>query len=614
MRRGNGLSGCAGGHKIATIGPLGEAVPCRDHPVRTTGLTGVLGMKRRIVVAAAATQPGSHCLTVAYPFLLSAVLCLLAMLWQGQDASWDLLNYHLYTPLAWLEGRLFAVPGGAMLDGVPVPLDVAAAQLQTWHNPLLDLPLAVWVREGGSGVLVSAWLCLPVVVAVGFALRTMDLLWPAGRSWGRTLFAALAGMSGAAVLPAVGTSFNDAFVAAFVLAALWWVVDSHGKRGPWATWLPVGVLAGAAAGLKLTSAIHCVGFLAAALCAGPGRWRLMRVLALGVGGVSGFVSTWGYWGWQVWQQYGNPLFPYFNQWFASPDAAALPHTDERFQLANAWDWVLVPFQLWVPSTRFSEMAVADPRILLGLAALGLGLVLAWRGQRAGVASGASAQAQEDRVPAWDRLLPVAVFVVAAFAAWACVYGIYRYLFALELLCAMLFAATLHAWVAPRWRWACLPLALVALDAATDPPRWGRQPFHTPMVEVQWPALPADAMVVTSGIVPMAHAVAFLQQPVPVLSVYNNFMAPTRCTGLQRQVEARIRAHAGSLWLLRPVEDVSAAWTRVQAYDLDVEGLCLPVQDSLMALELCPLRRTAFRPGLPGPSGISAGAGVCLGGD
>jgi len=36
----------------------------------------------------------------------------------GQDANWDLQNYHYYNPWAWRNGRIFT-------------WDVAAAQLQT---------------------------------------------------------------------------------------------------------------------------------------------------------------------------------------------------------------------------------------------------------------------------------------------------------------------------------------------------------------------------------------------------------------------------------------------------------------------------------------------------
>ncbi len=50
----------------------------------------------------------------------------------GQDANWDLQNYHFYGPWALLEGRAFGC-------------DIAAAQLQTYLNPLLDLPFYAMV-------------------------------------------------------------------------------------------------------------------------------------------------------------------------------------------------------------------------------------------------------------------------------------------------------------------------------------------------------------------------------------------------------------------------------------------------------------------------------------
>src|SRR5687768_5527015 len=92
---------------------------------------------------------------------------LLAALVQRQDANWDLRNYHLYTPLAWLDGRL--------------DYDIAAAQMQTWHNPIADLPFALLVRAGASGWLVTLWLALPSFIALWFGLRLLDALMPAQR-------------------------------------------------------------------------------------------------------------------------------------------------------------------------------------------------------------------------------------------------------------------------------------------------------------------------------------------------------------------------------------------------------------------------------------------------
>ena len=67
-------------------------------------------------------------------FGLAVVLPLVAMLLLGVDANWDLRNYHLYNVHAWFTGR------GAM--------DIAPAQLQSWHNPLLDVPLYLIVTSG----------------------------------------------------------------------------------------------------------------------------------------------------------------------------------------------------------------------------------------------------------------------------------------------------------------------------------------------------------------------------------------------------------------------------------------------------------------------------------
>ena len=56
----------------------------------------------------------------------------LASLALGQDANWDLQNYHYYNPWAWWNGRIF-------------DWDVAAAQIQTYHNPVLDFPFLAMV-------------------------------------------------------------------------------------------------------------------------------------------------------------------------------------------------------------------------------------------------------------------------------------------------------------------------------------------------------------------------------------------------------------------------------------------------------------------------------------
>ena len=60
--------------------------------------------------------------------LLVYVAFAAALGWQlGQDANWDLRNYHFYNVFMWLTDRF--------------ERDIHAAGIQTFLNPLLDLPL-----------------------------------------------------------------------------------------------------------------------------------------------------------------------------------------------------------------------------------------------------------------------------------------------------------------------------------------------------------------------------------------------------------------------------------------------------------------------------------------
>ena len=83
---------------------------------------------------------------------LALLPALALVLLRGVDTNWDLRNYHLYDPHAWWTGRM--------------AIDIAPAQLQTWHNPLLDLPLYLIVQSGWDLRWASAWLTLPFAIAI----------------------------------------------------------------------------------------------------------------------------------------------------------------------------------------------------------------------------------------------------------------------------------------------------------------------------------------------------------------------------------------------------------------------------------------------------------------
>lgn len=510
--------------------------------------------------------------------LVSLFFTALALLALRQDANWDLRNYHLYTPLAWLDGRLTR--------------DIAAAQLQTWHNPIADLPFALMVRAGLGGIPITLWLAIPSLLALYFGLRLLDTLMPAQRSRARTWIAGLVTVAGAAVYPGTAATFNDHIVGMFVLGALLWWARSQGRRGPFATWLPVGLLAGAAAGLKLTGVTYCLGFIAVALVAGPARQLPARIAALALGGIAAVAVCWGPWGWYVWKLHGNPLFPYFNQWFLSPDTIADSWRDARYVPRSLIDVFDPPLRLLRRSRDYSEPLLADPRLLLGLCAFA---AWAWllRPARATTAAGDAAAADPSRATAlrW----PVLTFVLTSYFAWAAVYGIYRYLLPLEALCSLAIVGVVSLLFARKRPVLAMLAAMVLVVAPTKHPNWGRDPYRTPMIAVKFPPLPAGSVVLTSTEHPVAYAIAFLPPDVPAMAIRNNFMDPQRCARLQQRVERTVATHPGPLWLLRPIRPDAAADERIALYGLSVSGACTLLDNNMGDLELCPLARAPFAP-------------------
>ena len=90
-------------------------------------------------------------------FLISTfALCFAfgSALWLGQDASWDLRNYHFYNPYAWLQHR--------------ANIDIAPAQLQSFLHPFADIPHYLMVKAGYPSWLIACVLALPVALTLYF--------------------------------------------------------------------------------------------------------------------------------------------------------------------------------------------------------------------------------------------------------------------------------------------------------------------------------------------------------------------------------------------------------------------------------------------------------------
>jgi hypothetical protein len=502
---------------------------------------------------------------IALALLPGLVLVLL----RGVDANWDLRNYHLYNPHAWLAGRMLT--------------DIAPAQLQTWHNPTLDLPL-YWLATSGLDMRwTSLWLTLPFALAIYFLLELQCLVSPTRPGRGAQAALALLALSGAAVWSTIGNSMNDGFVAAAVLGGL--VLVLRAEPAMPRHWLVAGLLAGGVMGLKLTASAYCLALAVTALAAsGDVRARALRIAALGLGGVSGFLLTYGFWGATLYRLTGNPVFPYYNGIFGSDWLPGHDYADDRFRADGLGELLALPFQLLQKSVSHSELYLRDPRLLLALVGL---LALPWLLRRAAVSP-----------PLRERAKLLAVFAWSGFVLWALQYGIYRYAATLELLGALALVACI-AWL-PRGRGAVLALAFVAVAFATSRPDWGHSRYTAPRFAI--PDLPVgkDAMVLTAGMEPIAYLALGLPREVPMVALANSIQLPEQCSGLQRRAREALRGHRGELWLA--AEDAQALARSEQLarhwFKLERSGTCWEVPSALGTARLCPQRKAGDVPACP----------------
>ena len=472
-----------------------------------------------------------------WPAVLAVCLGMGALLSlsRGQDANWDLRNYHLYNAWAWLHGR----------DAV----DIGAAGLQSWFNPVLDLPY--YLLSAGPlqhaprwlAAVQGLWFGLLVFLTFGIAAALARLQ---GRRFGFVDALAVAiGATGTMAVSQAGLTTNELPIGCLVLAGVALFLRALGRPdGPsWRTLLLAGLCAGVAAGLKPTAIVYPVaaGF-AAAVALRPGRLAVRGFFALALGSGCGFLLAYGWWGWHLYRHFGNPVFPMFNQWFHSPWAPDTRMTDTRFLPRHWGQWLVYPFY-WLRRNlqMVTEVRFADPRYAMAfLAVLSLPLI---RYLRRGVTASEPA------------LSFLAAFWALAYLQWLGLFSILRYAVPLEALSGVLVLGVLrHAWPdrdggasrgARRALWACALLCV----ALTHYPKWGHVPFSRRPVVVDAPRLPPHSLVMLVGM-PLAYLPPSLPWPADTRYVgVNWFTDATRGHRLYDAIEQAVRTHQGPQYVL-----------------------------------------------------------------
>jgi hypothetical protein len=463
----------------------------------------------------------------------------------GQDVNLDLQNYHYYNPWAWWHGRI-------------ITHDLAAAQIQTFHNPLLDLPFYGMVAAEWTPRVIAVMLAIPAATAAFFLCKLLLLMFgdlPRAQRIAAVAISLAVGVTSAMGIGALGNTMNEWPLAGLLMIALWLIARelkrAEGGSISMGILFLAGVIVGLASGAKLTAATFAVSMCGALLGRGPYRWSVLRARFaeaswFAVGVVVGTAIALGPWAYALWVHFDSPVFPYGNQWIRSPwwESSKIPM--RSYGPRSLAEWWVFPFELLSPPPFFvAEVPYRDARFPLtwALALLAAAVWLARRPSRKDTQSVASGVDATWRV--------VVLFVIISFLLWTAQHSIYRYLLTLDLLTGALIVGLLRKLCLPRFAIAAAALAAVTLIATTRFANWGRIDFGNRWfeVKVQMPLmLPNAVVLITTG-----EAVSYLIPLLPGSSRYlgamNTIVDPSHHTKLAETVRTIVRDHPGPLYQL-----------------------------------------------------------------
>jgi hypothetical protein len=477
-----------------------------------------------------------------------------------QDSSWDLQNYHYYNAWAFVHGRF----------GV----DWAPAQLQTFYSPFLDLPFYAMVAAGMPPAAIAFALAAPTGVGWYCFARMAERLFAGQRA--AAAGAVAIGVTAPMSVSLIGTTMNDWYVAAFVMAALWLVVRAEASMRTLAV---AGALVGLAAGLKLTGSVYALGFLAAVATLG-GDWRVRsrQVLVAGVAMAAAFAVAAGPWMWILYERFGNPLFPYYNDIFRSPWADPVRFTATRFGPQTLPEWAVFPYaMLWNLQGFVAEPEFRDarPALLYTLALVAL-------------------VARPPAPPAARREWRfLGAFFLASFVAWAAMYRIFRYLVPLEMVGALFIAYFLVRFARGRRVAVAVAVALAAVVVTAKFPTWWRQRFDQQFFVVAMPPVEAGALVLLVAPEPMSYVLPSFPSDARFAGLVSNFNDPGRANRLQQTIAAAIGEHRGPVYALAVPPGRDEGGQALARVGLE-RASCADIVTNLRVspLELCRLRRRA----------------------
>ena len=463
----------------------------------------------------------------------------------GKDTNWDLKNYHYYNAYAFLEHRL--------------DFDIAPAQLQSFINPLADLPF-YWLTKN-----FPAWVAGFVLGFVhGYNLSLAFLIFwrtthyfhkPLKLLFGICLIAVSAIAPG--FISELGNTMHNNLTSLFVLGAVLLLIIASeklhpGERNKGFSLIGIaGAIIGIGVGLKPSIAIFAVSsILAFGIIQETWQSRFMSFLIYGIAGVAGMLTSAGFWWWELWVRFGNPLFPFYNHIFKSPYFTVHPVVWSTFLPSGVWEYVFWPFIFSLDGQRVNQLPYRDVRFALLYLLSIIWLIIYFTRkvlQDNNVDKSAEKKLFQKR-PGNYLLL----FFLCSYIFWIKESSTYRFMIPLELLVPICFLIIVERMArSTKLKATLLIIAILVTFVSWEPFNWGRVNWGTSYFSVDVSRFdPSEnAIVVMLGTAPMSYIIPHFPPTYRFVRPEGNIIEWGMDTNFLSDVRALLNEHEGAIYIL-----------------------------------------------------------------
>lgn len=474
--------------------------------------------------------------------ILLAVFCMFCTgifaVYSGQDAGFDFLNYHFYNPFALLTGKYL--------------LDLAPANIQTFHNPLLDIPAFLMIRNLEPKVF---GFILGAIQGLNGIIIYKIFFYCVHRNRLLAILLLPAGMLGAVNISEIGMTMNDNLVSIPVLFGVFLLVKrffSERKMNLLEV-LAGALILGVGVGLKITTNIYGIGVVGGVLSL-PGLTFSKKIKYLGatfLGLFIGLGASYGYWAYFLLSNYSNPVFPYFNNYFQSPFMVpGAVNLYNRFYFHDLWHGLLLPFYILKDFSLVSEIYFFDLRLSICMALFFLSVLFS------------AVRICRDK---WVSPSPAHSFLffffVASYLTWLTQPVIYRYLSVLEFICpAFIFVSLSFLFSNKRVVYALTFILCYLAVVTVRPVDWGHVPWSKSFFDETMPQVDSldRATIVINASEPLAYVVPLFPKTTQFINLATYLgvdpRIPTEWRTLIEKAFVQVELQRRPLFLLRVVNE------------------------------------------------------------